>query len=39
MCLVGAPSIHKMSGLNLARHWQGCWGHVHFRSHSGTVES
>ena len=25
----GHQSIHKMSGLNLDGHWQGCWGHVH----------
>ena len=23
---LGAPSIHRMFGLNLAWHWQGCWG-------------
>ena len=36
---LGAPSIHMMFGLNLAGHWQGGWGHVHFRSHYGVVES
>ena len=36
---LGAQKIHWMSGLNLVGHWQGCWGHVHFRSHLETIES
>ena len=36
---LGAPSIHMMSGLNLAWHWQGCWGNVHFKRHYGIVGS
>ena len=40
MCVwFGAPSIHMMLGLDLAGHWQGCWTHVQFRSHYGTIES
>ena len=26
---VGALIMHKMSGLSLAWHWHGFWGHVH----------
>jgi hypothetical protein len=37
--LFGAPIMHSMSGLSLAWHWHGVWGHVHASSHSGTVDS
>ena len=33
----GAPSMQRMSGLSLAWHWHFVCGHVHSRSHSGTV--
>ena len=33
----GTPSIQSMSGLSLARHWHGVWGHVHRKSQFGTV--
>ena len=33
----GAPSMHRMSGLSLARHWHGFGWQVHWSSHSGTV--
>ena len=33
----GAPSIQRMSGRSLAWHWHFVCGHVHSRSHSGTV--
>ena len=33
----GTPIMHRMSGLSLARHWQGVWGHMHCSNHSGTV--
>ena len=36
---LGTPSMHRMSGLSLAGHWEGGWRHVHLRSHFGTVES
>ena len=35
----GAPIIHGMSGLSLARHWHGVWGHMHSNNHSGAVGS
>ena len=34
---LGAPSMHRMSGLSLAWHWHSCWGHMHLRSHSRIV--
>ena len=38
LCIwLGAPSMHRMSGLDLTWHWQGCWGHVDLRSHYGTL--
>ena len=33
----GAPSILRISSLNLAWHWQIVCGHVHFMSHYRTV--
>ncbi len=33
----GAPSIQRMSGRSLARHWHLVCGHVHSRSHYGIV--
>jgi hypothetical protein len=33
----GAPSMHRMSGLSLARHWHGFGWQVHWSSHSGIV--
>jgi hypothetical protein len=35
----GAPIMHNMFGLSLAKHWHGMWEHVHGNSHSGTVIS
>ena len=35
---LGAPSMHRMSGLSLVGHWHGCGGHVHLRSQFETVE-
>ena len=34
---LGTPIMHSMSGLSLAWHWHGGWGHMHCKSHSGTV--
>ena len=36
---LGAPIMHSMFSLSLAWHWHICCGHVHVRSHSGTVWS
>ena len=33
----GAPSMHRVSGLNLAWHWHVVCGQVHLRSHYGIV--
>ena len=33
----GAPSMHRISSLSLAWHWQLVCAHVHFMSHYGTV--
>ena len=33
----GAPSMHRISGLSLAWHWQVVCGHMQLRSHSGIV--
>lgn len=33
----GAPIMHKMFGLNLARHWHVVCEHMHLRSQSGSV--
>ena len=35
----GAPIMHRMSGLRLAWHWLGVWGHVHLSNHSRIVRS
>ena len=34
---LGAPIMHRMSGLSFARQLQGVWGHMHCSSQSGTV--
>ena len=34
---LGAPIMHSMSGLSLAWHWHIRFGHVHVRSHFGSV--
>ena len=36
---VGAPSIFRIYGLNLAWHWQFVCEHVHLISHSGMARS
>ena len=37
--MVRAPIMHRMSGLSLARHWQGVCGHVHLSNEFGIVWS
>ena len=36
---LGAPIMHRMSGLSLARHWHGVCGHVHLSIQFGIVWS
>ena len=39
LAICGAPNMHIMSNLIIARHVHGILGHVHWNSHCGVVMS